>query len=396
MPVAVKTLSATNSQDIVYPTGIVAGDLIVFTQVCYNGMPSLMSGFTNIATNQSTGGVYTEYGRLSYKIAAGNENGTILYGVGTNDYGAYHLLVMNGHRATNPIPDFVTSAGGGSPASMAALTTTAKGKRFFAIGTMGNNGNTNGFYNIPSGSTTLSSKDSLYYHAACVTSWPNEAAGAKASASIDMVSPGGWVSFAFNVAEAATSTNHVYTGAFENLSDLSEQNWESNSVFGEFTAATWARTTTKPNAGSYSLEVTCPNGKTCVNANFPNTLIQGKTYKLSADVWVSTGVPDVYADLFFQSGQTWTKATAKNQWVTTTSIFTATVTGNLFPAIRMDTAATAGTKFWVDNMSLVEVPANVYTKQGGVFVLGSGKKVRQGGVWINVPPTKTKSGGAFN
>ncbi len=395
MPVAVKFLASTTDSNITYPNNIAAGDLIVFVQTSYNFMPDLMAGFTNVTTNSGTA-TYAEFGRISYKIAAGNEGGTLLNSIGQNYYSAYHLIIMTGHRATNPIPDFVTSSGASSPATMPAMTTTVKGKRFFAIGTMGNSSAGNGFYNIPSGSANLSILDQAGYHAGRVTMWPNEAAGAKASASIDMVQHGGWVSFAFNVAEAATSPNLVYTGAFENLSDLTEQNWESNTVFGEFTPATWARTTTKPKTGSYSLEVTCPNGKTAVNANTTNTMITGRSYILSADVWVSTGVPDVYVDLYFQSGQTWTKATAKNQWVTTTSKFTATTTGALYPAVRMDTAATAGTKFWVDNVSLVEIPANVYVKQSGAFVLGAGKKVRQGGVWIDAPPTKTKAGGVFN
>lgn len=221
----------------------------------------------------------------------------------------------------------------------------------------------------------------------------------------------------------------IVSGDFESPTAIADRGWESNPAFGAFVQSTVARTITKPETGSYSLEVTMPTGVTIANCTLHGQLVVGQEYLLTARVWVPTGAPNVVADMIYQNNQTVVSSSVKDAWTTVTSRFVNTSSnGNQFPGVKTLTAATAGQKMYIDNFTLIPVyppvgnyeiqvrtadasdfgpwstaltfvvrpPANVYTKQAGAFVLGSGRKVRQGGVWIDAPPTKTRSGGVFN
>ncbi|GEP38895.1 hypothetical protein NPS01_25580 [Nocardioides psychrotolerans] len=153
---------------------------------------------------------------------------------------------------------------------------------------------------------------------------------------------------------------------------------DSNSGFGTYTPATFARTTSKHSgAGVASLEVTWPTAaNSWVNWGLSG-LIVGKTYLLTCDVWVPAGGPDVRLDILFVASSPW-QTTAKDQWVTLDFLWTAT-TSNVFfgPAVRI---TTAGMKTWVDRMTFTPLSTTYLDAvKAAISAAGAGAPVRLDG-----------------
>lgn len=229
-------------------------------------------------------------------------------------------------------------------------------------------------------------------------------------------------------------------GDFESSDSMTLGVWESNNAFGSLVSSTVARTTTKPDTGAYSLEVTLPtlasNQATIANCAAPGTLKIGKLYRLTARVWMQVGGPDFRADMLYQGNLDAPVSSVKGAWTTVTCVFVNTsANGNQFPAVRTVGAATSGQKMYVDNVTLHEVgstlsttitPAeasgyhvqvrtadhggfspwsathnavvnplsNKFIKVGGVWVVAT-NHVKVGGIWQQAQPTKIRTGGSF-
>lgn len=169
-------------------------------------------------------------------------------------------------------------------------------------------------------------------------------------------------------------TNLVVNGSIEsNVDGIS-----SNSGFGTYTPATFVRSTLrKSGAGVASLEVTWPTAvNSWVNWGLSG-LIVGKTYKLTVDVWIPAGGPDVRIDILFTASSPWV-TTPKDQWVTLEFLWTAT-TPNVFfgPAVRN---TTAGQKTWVDRMTFTPLSTTYLDAVEAVITAsGAGAPIRLDG-----------------
>ena len=144
-----------------------------------------------------------------------------------------------------------------------------------------------------------------------------------------------------------------YLNDFEGATDVSDpvHGWSSNTFFGAYTVATFARTTTNPKTGSYSLEITWPTATDSrVNTSSLASFVVGEWYTVEADVWVDTGGPDVNLDPFLQTGGTGLVVnTTKNAWVHMYTFFQAVNTSITF-ALKTASACTSGQKTYLDNV----------------------------------------------
>jgi hypothetical protein len=153
---------------------------------------------------------------------------------------------------------------------------------------------------------------------------------------------------------------------------------DSNTGFGAYTAATFARTTSKHSGtGVASLEVTWPTATaTWVNWELSG-LVVGKTYRITCDVWVPAGGSDVRIDILFITASPW-QTTAKDQWVTLEFLWTATASHVYFgPAVRN---TTSGEKTWVDRMTFTPLSTTFLDAVKAVVAAsGAGAPVRLDG-----------------
>ncbi|GAW50620.1 MULTISPECIES: hypothetical protein [unclassified Nocardioides] len=122
----------------------------------------------------------------------------------------------------------------------------------------------------------------------------------------------------------------------------------------DFTAATFARTTSKHYSGVASLEVTWPTtgaGISWINTTSERHFIVGKTYKFTARVWVPTGgPPSLFFDVLFTT-QSPRFFPANDGWVEVEWHWTATVPA-AYVALSFR-GTTAGQKTWIDEIHVV-------------------------------------------
>ncbi len=79
--------------DIVVPSGVLAGDLLVFHNMCRTAFSAVApSGFTLINTDSRSDSGSTVTVSLYYKVAAGTESGTTLTGMADDSDNAIELL----------------------------------------------------------------------------------------------------------------------------------------------------------------------------------------------------------------------------------------------------------------------------------------------------------------
>jgi len=126
--------------------------------------------------------------------------------------------------------------------------------------------------------------------------------------------------------------------------------WDSNTAFGYYTSATYARSTLRASDGIASLEVTLPTGaRSWVNTSYAG-LIADKIYRFQVDVWIPSGTSDPGINIAFESNQD-PVSVPRNTWTTLTFYWKATDANTKFfgPAIQ---STTNGQKMWVDNMRL--------------------------------------------
>lgn len=144
--------------------------------------------------------------------------------------------------------------------------------------------------------------------------------------------------------------NMAQNGTFE----TNVSNWESNSVFGILTPATFARTTSKASVGTASMEVTWQGGDSWVDAIFlPGTT--GSTYLIEADVWVPDGVSDPHI-MVWDNGYPITRGagtTIKDQWTTLRQVYKS-VTPDFVYGIEFKDVV-KGQQAWIDNVRIREV-----------------------------------------
>jgi hypothetical protein len=132
--------------------------------------------------------------------------------------------------------------------------------------------------------------------------------------------------------------------------------WGSYEPFpvDDFTAATFARTTSKHYAGTASLEVTWPTtgaGISWINTTSERHFIVGKTYKFTARVWIPTGgPPSLFFDVLFTT-QSPHFFPANDGWVEVEWLWTATVPA-AYVALSFR-GTTAGQKTWLDEWHVV-------------------------------------------
>lgn len=161
--------------------------------------------------------------------------------------------------------------------------------------------------------------------------------------------------------------------------------WESNSAFGAYAVASFARSNTRADTGAWSLEVTWPDStapgrpsQSWVNRNFSD-LVVGKTYLITARVWVPEDGPDRFRlDVVFHANAPWV-VPPKGQWTTLQLLWTAT-TADAFPGVAAQ-GTTAGTKTWIDNVTMTPL-ATTYldaVRAALTFAVGAEAQVRLDG-----------------
>ncbi len=98
----VQSTNAVNpGTDIVVPSGVVAGDLLLFTNMCRSASsPVQPSGFTFINSQTRSDSGSTAIGAAYYKVAVGTESGTTLTGIADSSDNTVELLHF---RASYPI-----------------------------------------------------------------------------------------------------------------------------------------------------------------------------------------------------------------------------------------------------------------------------------------------------
>ncbi len=95
------TAAANPATDIVVPSGVIAGDLLIFHNMCRTAFSAVApSGFTLIHTDSRSDSGSTVTISLYYKIAVGTESGTTLTGMPDDSDNAIELLHF---RASQPI-----------------------------------------------------------------------------------------------------------------------------------------------------------------------------------------------------------------------------------------------------------------------------------------------------
>lgn len=142
--------------------------------------------------------------------------------------------------------------------------------------------------------------------------------------------------------------------------------WDSNPSFGAYTPAiSWTRSTTRASGGAASMQVVLPNAPThrsWVN-NLAGGMTLGKTYKITADVWVPTGGPNVGIDILFRSISP-AQNVAKDQWVTLEMIWVADTDWSWF-GVYAD--APTGQTIWVDNVKFEALSSTYFDGIKGVL-----------------------------
>jgi hypothetical protein len=141
--------------------------------------------------------------------------------------------------------------------------------------------------------------------------------------------------------------------------ETSVADWESNTVFGTFTAATsWVRSTTRAQNGSASLLATWP---TTGIGSWVDTIVSGfvigRTYTVSAYVWVPTGSPDPNIHIAFVGNGSATST--KDAWVRISHTFVA-LSDTHFCGVRV-ASATSGQTCYVDAVQIDEGGLRTFT-----------------------------------
>lgn len=128
--------------------------------------------------------------------------------------------------------------------------------------------------------------------------------------------------------------------------------WESNTAFGAFVAASFARTTSKFQSGTASALVTWPAPGGSSDSIF-NTVcsghVIGQRYRATFWVWVPTGAPNVKAEvIFYASGAS---TSVKDQWVQISVEYVASTATHHIGVRTADGPTVAGTQVYVDTAS---------------------------------------------
>lgn len=165
--------------------------------------------------------------------------------------------------------------------------------------------------------------------------------------------------------EPAAGDDVIVNGEFE--SDVS--GWESNPGFGFYTPATFARSTTRANAGSASMLVTWPTGENSwVNQDVKvSGLVIGKTYRITARVWVPVGGPDDFRiDVIFYKSGPWVSP-PRDQWTTVEFLWVASIETAFVGVATRDT--TSGQQTWIDSVRMDPLSTTYFDALNNVVTL---------------------------
>lgn len=150
------------------------------------------------------------------------------------------------------------------------------------------------------------------------------------------------------------SPNLATNGTFE----TNVTGWESNSAFGSYAVATFARSTVQFHGGAASLLATWPTttGASWVNTNVTGLTV-GVTYEFTKWVYVPAGSPNVRLAAVFTAFGGLT-VTAKDSWTKTSMTMVATATNHLV-GVETVGGATAGQLCYVDDVKFA-LPDTAY------------------------------------
>jgi hypothetical protein len=143
--------------------------------------------------------------------------------------------------------------------------------------------------------------------------------------------------------------NRITNSTFE----VDAAGWESNTLLGAYTAATWARSTVRWNSGAASLLATWPLTAVGSFVDIPVTgLTVGNTYTASAYVYVPAGHPDPRMEVAFTANSA--RTSTKAAWTRLSVSFVATTTTH-YVGVQV-ASATAGQQCWIDDVMVSQGP----------------------------------------